>query len=123
MRYFLVLLFFISISAISFSQENLVYGKSQTKSELTESKKNGIYIFYFHESITKEKIMTAANYYPDYFSYSINEKENSVKVQLVENTEINRRIITRFLVSVGLQKIEVDKNELFIHEFFESYLK
>ncbi|MFM7661499.1 MAG: hypothetical protein ACKO6A_02420 [Bacteroidota bacterium] len=114
---------FSALALTSYSQENVTIGKSQTVSELAQSKNNGVYTFYFPTSITKEKIMAAAKYYPDYFSYTINEKENSVKIQLVENTEINRRIITRFLVSVGLQKIEVDKNELLIHEFFESYLK
>lgn len=122
MKSLLFFVIFISISATSFSQEFSVVGKSQSVSELIQSKNNGNYTFYFPASITKEKIEAAANYYPTYFSYLINEEENSIKISLIENNSANRKIIMRFLMSARLQKIKVGETELFIQDFYQNYL-
>jgi hypothetical protein len=122
MKSFLFSILFIFLTVTSFSQVNTVIGKSQAISELIQSKNSGIYTFYFPASITKDKIETAANYYPTYFSYSINEEENSIKITLLENTTNNRRIIMRFLTSARLQKIKVGDSELLIQEFYQNYL-
>jgi hypothetical protein len=119
-----LLFFFLFAGATSsfFSQETFIVGRSQSVSELVQSKSSGVYTFYFPASISKEKIETAANYYPTYFTYSINEVENSIKITLLENTLNNRRIIMRFLMSSRLQKINVEDTELLVQDFFESYL-
>ena len=122
MKSFLFSILFIFLTVTSFSQVNTVIGKSQAISELIQSKNSGIYTFYFPASITKDKIETAANYYPTYFSYSINEEENSIKITLLENTTNNRRIIMRFLTSARIQKIKVGESELLIQEFYQNYL-
>ncbi|MFM7667072.1 MAG: hypothetical protein ACKO7D_02670 [Bacteroidota bacterium] len=113
---------FSALALTSYSQENVIIGKSQTVSELAQSKNNGVYTFYFPTSITKDKIETAANYYPTYFSYSINEEENSIKITLLENSANTRKIIMRFLMSARLQKIKVGETELFIQDFYQTYL-
>ena len=79
-------------------------------------------LLYETNSITKDKIETAANYYPTYFSYSINEEENSIKITLLENSANNRRIIMRFLMSARLQKIKVGDSELLIQDFYDNHL-
>lgn len=122
MKSFLFSVLFISLTATFYSQEFSVVGKSQSVSELIQSKNNGIYTFYFPASITKDKIETAANYYPTYFSYSINDEENSIKISLTENNSANRKIIMRFLMSARLQKIKVGETELFIQDFYQNYL-
>jgi hypothetical protein len=110
------------ITSTYFSQGISIVGKAQTVTELVQSKNNGIYTFYFPETITKDKIETAANYYPTYFSYSINEEENSIKITLLENSANNRRIIMRFLMSARLQKIKVGDSELLIQDFYDNHL-
>ena len=122
MKSIFVSLLFVLIATSYFSQENVVVGRAQTPTELTQSKNTGEYTFFFPETITKEQIETAANYYPNFFSYSVNEEENSIKISLVENNTNNRRVIMRFLMSARLQKISVGENQLLIHDFFESYL-
>lgn len=119
-----LLFFFFLIGATSsfFSQENYIIGRSQSVTELVQSKSNGVYTFYFPSEITKEKMETAAIYYPTYFTYSINEVENSIKITLLENTLNNRRIIMRFLMSSRLQKINVENTELLVQDFFDSYM-
>jgi hypothetical protein len=113
---------FLGFTTSYFSQETSIVGKSQTVAELVQSKNSGVYTFYFPETISKDKIETAANYYPTYFSYSINEEENSIKITLLENNSNNRRIIMRFLMSARLQKIKVGENELLIQDFYENHL-
>jgi len=119
-----LLFFFLFVGATSsfFSQETFIVGKSQSVTDLVQSKSNGVYTFYFPASITKEKIETAANYYPTFFTYTINEDENSIKITLLENTVNNRRVILRFLTSSRLQKINVENTELLVQDFFESYM-
>jgi hypothetical protein len=122
MKSFLFSVLFLVITSTYFSQGISIVGKAQTVTELVQSKNNGIYTFYFPETITKDKIETAANYYPTYFSYSINEEENSIKITLLENSANNRRIIMRFLMSARLQKIKVGDSELLIQEFYDNQL-
>jgi hypothetical protein len=122
MKSFLFSILFLVITSTYFSQGISIVGKAQTVTELVQSKNNGIYTFYFPETITKDKIETAANYYPTYFSYSINEEENSIKITLLENSANNRRIIMRFLMSARLQKIKVGDSELLIQEFYDNHL-
>ena len=122
MKSFLFSVLFLVITSTYFSQGISIVGKAQTVTELVQSKNNGIYTFYFPETITKDKIETAANYYPTYFSYSINEEENSIKITLLENSSNNRRIIMRFLMSARLQKIKVGDSELLIQDFYDNHL-
>jgi hypothetical protein len=122
MKSFLFSVLFLVITSTYFSQGISIVGKAQTVTELVQSKNNGIYTFYFPETITKDKIETAANYYPTFFSYSINEEENSIKITLLENSANNRRIIMRFLMSARLQKIKVGDSELLIQEFYDNHL-
>ena len=122
MKSFLFSVLFLVITSTYFSQGISIVGKAQTVTELVQSKNSGIYTFYFPEIITKDKIETAANYYPTYFSYSINEEENSIKITLLENSANNRRIIMRFLMSARLQKIKVGDSELLIQEFYDNHL-
>jgi hypothetical protein len=122
MKSFLFSVLFLVITSTYFSQGISIVGKAQTVTELVQSKNNGIYTFYFPETITKDKIETTANYYPTYFSYSINEEENSIKITLLENSANNRRIIMRFLMSARLQKIKVGDSELLIQEFYDNHL-
>ena len=122
MKSFLFSVLFLVVTSTYFSQGISIVGKAQTVTELVQSKNNGIYTFYFPETITKDKIETAANYYPTYFSYSINEEENSIKITLLENSANNRRIIMRFLMSARLQKIKVGDLELLIQEFYDNHL-
>lgn len=122
MKSLLFCFLFVCGSASLFSQENFAIGKSQSVAELVQSKNSGVYTFYFPSTITKDKIESSANYYPTYFTYSINESDNSIKITLLENTLNNRRIIMRFLMSARLQKIKVGDNELLIQDFFESYI-
>lgn len=122
MKSILFSILFLSFTAVHFGQQTSIVGKSQTAAELIQSKNSGVYTFYFPETISKDKIETAANYYPSYFSYSINQEENSIKITLLENNSNNRKIIMRFLMSARLQKIKVDENELLIQDFYENHL-
>ena len=122
MKSFLFSVLFLVITSTYFSQGISIVGKAQTVTELVQSKNSGIYTFYFPETITKDKIETAANYYPTYFSYSINEEENSIKITLLENSANNRRIIMRFQMSARLQKIKVGDSELLIQDFYDNHL-
>ena len=94
-----------------------------TSQELAESKISGSYQFTLSDKTKEEDVTKAASYYPGFFSVSYDSPTHVASIQMVENNENSRRVLLRFLSSIRCQKIQVDGQSLFIHEFYDAYLK
>ena len=94
-----------------------------TSQELAASKISGSYQFTLPEKTKEEDVTKAASYYPGFFSVSYNSSSHVASIEMVENNENSRRVLLRFLSSIRCQKIQVDGQSLFIHEFYDAYLK
>ena len=94
-----------------------------TSQELAASKISGSYQFTLSETTKEEDVTKAAAYYPGFFTVSYNSSNHVASIEMVENNENARRILLRFLSSIRCQKIQVDGQSLFIHEFYDDYLK
>jgi hypothetical protein len=92
------------------------------KVELVKSKTSGTYNFTFPDDTDTEEIKTVAGYYTEYFTVNYEEDSKKAEIVLVENTEINRRIITRFLSSSNIETVVVDGAKFTIDQFLETYL-
>ncbi|MBW7868091.1 MAG: hypothetical protein H3C31_07195 [Brumimicrobium sp.] len=79
--------------------------------------------FVFPDEITQETIEKSGKYYTEYFTVEYNKPSKIVKVSLIENTDMARRVITRFLLSCGVRTVEFTGKEFTIMEFYDSYLK
>ncbi|MDG1842267.1 MAG: hypothetical protein P8I93_07965 [Crocinitomicaceae bacterium] len=113
--------FFVSFSMTLSQTENITI--AQSKMELKKSKQNGIYYFTIHPKASKEDVAKSAAYYPSYFSVDYDDATKIAKITMIDNNEKTRMVLLRFLSSVRSQKIQVDGTSMFVHEFYDNYLK
>jgi hypothetical protein len=112
----------VGLSLVSMAQESTNTALSVDKTELMESKESGEYVFTFPATVTSEQIEKNANNYKDQFSVTHDATTNQVTMVLVENTPMNRNIMTRMLMSCGVHFVKVDGVDLNMNEFRVTYL-
>lgn len=112
----------VGLSLVSMAQESTNTVLSVDKTELMESKESGEYVFTFPATVTSEQIEKNANNYKDQFSVTHDATTNQVTMVLVENTPMNRNIMTRMLMSCGVHFVKVDGVDLNMNEFRVTYL-
>lgn len=112
----------VGLSLVSMAQESTNTALSVDKTELMESKESGEYVFTFPATVTSEQIEKNANNYKDQFSVTHDATTNQVTMILVENTPMNRNIMTRMLMSCGVHFVKVDGVDLNMNEFRVTYL-
>ena len=104
----------------AFAQIAKVEGdKDLLKSNLDKNK----VIFVMPSDIVSENIDKSAQYYTDYFTVDFNNESKVTKILMVTENESDRRVIVRFLLSVGVRTIEFDGQDYTIMEFYSSFLE
>lgn len=80
--------------------------------------------FSLDATYTNQGISDASAYYTDYFTVTPQASANGhdINIKLVENTEMNRRIITRFFLTLGAQEITVNGSALTTDDFIQTYI-
>lgn len=88
------------------------------------SKSTGIFNFSFDSNYSIEDINKTANYYTNYFTVTPVKTESgiTVKISLVDDNEMARRVITRFFVSLEIKTINVNGTEVKLDEFIKKYV-
>ena len=119
----LAILAIFSISTLASAQETSVSAVAQSSQELAASKKTGSYTFVLPAGLSQEQVAKNALYYDVYFTVDYSEKTSVAKIKVIENNEINRRIITRFLLVNGAQSVKVDGKTESMDMFFTNHLK
>lgn len=90
---------------------------------LETGKSTGKYLFAFPADITAKQVDDVKAYYKDYFTVGFNEMKHEATVTLTKNEEMNRRVILRFLSSLGMRNVNVEGTEKTLDEFYENNLK
>lgn len=110
---------FLTIS--TFANGIVTYSDAATADK---SKTTGVFNFSFDSNYLVEDITKTANYYTNYFTVSPVKSENgiSVKISLVDDNEMARRVITRFFVSLEVKTISVNGKDILIDEFIKTYV-
>jgi hypothetical protein len=69
-------------------------------------------------------INNTASFYPDYFTVAAVAQGDGhiVTITLTEDTEMSRRVISRFFVSLEITEIDVNGTTLEINNFSATYL-
>lgn len=119
----LSLLVLFSLTSSSFAQEAELIVDSKGKSALIKSKSSGEFEFKFETERTKASIDKAASFYTQHFTVDYNEETGVVKIDMVENTQGSRAIISRFLSYNQVKFVKVDNENLSMTDFIELYLK
>ena len=119
----LAILAIFSISTVTFAQETSVFAVAQSSKDLAASKQSGSYTFTLPVGLSQDQVAKNALYYDVYFTVEYSEKTSEAKINLIENNEISRRIITRFLLVNGAQSVKLDGKIQSMDVFFTNYLK
>lgn len=97
-------------SGVTFNDANGSYNKTTTQT--------------FHFTVdaqhSEADVTKAAEYYTSYFTVSY--AAGAVTIQLVEDTEMNRRIIQRFFVTLGVAEITVNGTAIALENFVDTYI-
>jgi len=88
------------------------------------SKTSGVFNFTFDANYSIADINKTANYYTNYFTVTPvkTEKEITVTISLVDDSEMARRVVTRFFVSLSIKTINVNGTKVMLDEFIKSYI-
>ena len=120
MKTVMMTFFALMIGALAFSQSVEYKG---TKEDIAKAVEKGVFIFAFSESASSDEINKNAQYYTDYFTVSFNDETKEALIKMEDNSEMGRRVITRFLLSSGVKSVVLDGEKLTLNDFFEKYLK
>jgi hypothetical protein len=116
------LLAVIGFAAMSFAQESTNTAQVVAESELILSKNSGEYSFTFPANITLAEVERNAENYKSMFSVTFNATTHEVKMIMVENTPMNRKIMTRMMRSCGVGYVHVNEKILGLRAFVTEYL-
>ena len=116
------LLAVIGFTAMSFAQESTNTIQVTAESDLVSSKSSGEYSFTFPANITLEEVEKNAENYKSMFSVTFNATTHEVKMIMVKNTPMNRKIMTRMMRSCGVQYVHVNEKDMELRTFVQAYL-
>lgn len=96
---------------------------SVTAKALETGKSSGKYVMTLSSDITSAKVDEVKGYYTDYFTVSYDQVKHEATIALTANEPMNKRVILRFLSSLGMRTVNVDGSEKTLEDFYDGYLK
>lgn len=117
----LFILFALTVFAgVGFAQTAMVEGDAATlKNQLSEN-----YVeFLMPKDVTSGVVEKSAQYYTDYFTVDFKPATNKARINLLNQEEQARRVITRFLLSTGVRTVNFDGKDYTIMEFYSNFLQ
>jgi hypothetical protein len=121
MKKVLGLLVGLFLTVSTFANGIVTYSDAATADN---AKTSGVFNFSFDSNYSITDITKTANYYTNYFTVTSVQSENgiTVKISLVEDSEMARRVVTRFFVSLEVKTIIVDSKEVKTDDFIHTYV-
>lgn len=117
-----ILLVIIGFTAMSFGQESTNTAQALDVSKLILSKHSGQYSFIFPANITSEEVERNAFNYKNMFSVTFTVATHEIKIKMVKNTPMNRKVMVRMMLSCGVQYVGVKDEEMNLYDFEQAYL-
>ena len=112
----------LGFTTMSFAQEASNTAQAADKLELISSKESGEYTFTFPSSISIQEIEKKALNYNEMITVSIDATSHKVTIGMVENTDMNRKIMVRMMMSCGIQYVNVNGEDLEMYNFLKAHL-
>ena len=120
---FYTFLVVVGFGSTTFAQEKSTIAIGPTTAEINSGKQTGEFTFIMPQGTTAEDVAHTIKYYTNYFTVDYKESSREAKITMVNNDERSRAVITRFLVSNGVQEVSISGSTVSINELFEKYLK
>lgn len=120
MKKLITLIAIMVLTLSSFAQTAKVEG---TAADLKKNISANFIEFVMPSEVTAENIEKSAQYYTDYFTVGFNKESKVAKITLLKGEEIERRVITRFLLSTGVRGVNFEGTDYTIMEFYSNFLE
>jgi len=91
---------------------------------VNKAKADGIFNFELDKAYSIEKINKTKAYYTEYFTVTTKSIENgtSIQIKLIKETEMARRVIYRFFVSLDAKQIGIMGSPVPLDKFMEKFI-
>jgi hypothetical protein len=122
-KIFLTAVLFLGLSITAFGQEKTKTALTKGKAEILKGKESGSFSFTLPSGTATSTVEQNAKAYTMYFKVNFNESTHEAAITMVHNDEKSRHVICRFLMSSGMEKVNIDGKDLTVEEFFINYLK
>lgn len=97
-------------SVVKFNDASADYNKTTTHA----------FHFTIGSQYSEADVTNASTYYTAYFS--VTYVAGAVTIELVDDTEMNRRIIQRFFVTLGVSEVDVNGTNMPLDNFVDTYI-
>ena len=112
----LLLTFSVSAQNVEFTDAGEAYNKKETLS----------FNFNFDNTYSAESLKETGTYYTNYFATEVMENEDkshNVKITLNEESEMGRRVIMRYFVTLEVGKIKAGATEYSTEDFMIQFIQ
>lgn len=93
-------------------------------SELIETgNTKGKYVFTLAPDVTAAQVDKVKGYYTTYFTVNYSESKHEATITVTNDDEMSRRVILRFLSSLGMNTVNVDGTDKPLDKFYEENLR
>ncbi|RFC54353.1 hypothetical protein [Brumimicrobium aurantiacum] len=117
----LIILFAMAfLTSLGFAQTATVEG---TAANLKENLAEDFIEFTMPSEVTTEDVEKSSQYYTDYFNVSFDDNTNLARIDLVNQDQQAKRVITRFLLSTGVRTVNFEGTDYTIMEFYSNFLE
>lgn len=117
----LFLLFAITLFAgVAFAQTANVSG---TEESLNKNLEENFIEFEMPEEVTSDVVEKSAQYYTDYFTVDFDENTQIARINITDQKDQAKRVISRFLLSSGVRTINFQNKDYTIMEFYSNFLE
>jgi len=90
---------------------------------LETGKTSGTFLFVLPSDVTSQQVDEVKGYYKDYFSVNFDQAKHEATLVLTANEIMNKRVILRFLSSLGVRNVNVGGVEKTLDVFYDTDLK
>ena len=107
-------------AGIGFAQIAVVSGTAETlKKNISEN----FVEFKMPSEVTTEVVEKSAQYYTDYFTVDFKSTTNIATINILDQEDQARRVISRFLLSTGVRTVNFEGKDYTIMEFYSTFLE
>lgn len=115
----IVLLFVMFLGTYGLNAQTAsIEGDAETMAKQVEQ---GVFEILMPSSVTADEARKNADYYTDYFTVDFNAETKIAKITMVDNSQMGRRVITRFLLSNEVRELIFNGQNYTLSDFFMKY--
>jgi hypothetical protein len=117
-----LLLITLGISAFSYAQEINQVRFDKEGSALAQALQKGEVSFFFNKGMDAQTVKENAQYYPNYFTVKYDSASAKCTLKLTQDDQA-KLVISRFLMSCGINEVIVGVKVISVQDFMAEYLK